>query len=339
MITIWSIIVSVLIGFITTYFLTPLSIDFLKSSGILGIDQQKKDRPEIPTSGGISVIFGFLTAVSIFIGIRTFVFVSVENSLVLASLSSVLVIGLIGLIDDIHVKKAEEFVKKESQLSVGFKRWWVKPLFVIPAALPLMVVRAGQSSMMLPVLGSVDFGILYPLILVPVGVICVSNATNMLAGQNGLEAGTGAIALLSIGVFSLLNNRIEAAALSLSMGFSLLAFLRYNFYPAKILPGDSLTYSYGAVIAASAIIGNVQRFSAFVFIPWIIEAFLKLRSRFKASSLGELRHDGTLEPKHDRIYSLTHLLMKFDGMTERKLVICMYGIEAVICLIAFIIFL
>ncbi len=335
----WTIFISVLAGFVTTLVLTPISIDFLRSSGIVGKDQQKKGKPVLPTSGGISVLFGFITSVSVFIGLRTFLFLPIDNSLVLASLSSVIIIGLIGLMDDIHVKEKAEKVKMESQLSVGFRKGWVKPLFVVPAALPLMVVRAGQSSMVLPLLGSVDFGILYPLLLIPIGVVCVSNGTNLLAGQNGLEAGTGAIALFSIGVFSLIHNQFEAAALSLSMSFCLLAFLKYNFYPAKILPGDSLTFSFGAVIVASAIIGNVQRFAVIVFIPWIIEAFLKLRSKFKASSLGNLQEDGSLKSKHDKIYSLSHIFMRMEGMTEKKIVVSMYFVETAICLLAFIIFL
>ncbi len=335
----WPIFFSVLAGFFSTLLLTHVSIDFLRSSGIVGKDQQKKGKPVLPTSGGIPVLFGFMVSVSVFIGLRTFLFASVDNSLVLASLSSVLVIGLIGLMDDIHVKNDAEMVKMESQLSVGFRKGWVKPLLVVPAALPLMVVRAGQSSMLFPFIGSVDFGILYPLILIPIGVICVSNGTNLLAGQNGLEAGTGAIALFSIGVFSLIHNHVEAAILSLSMSFCLLAFLKYNFYPAKILPGDSLTFSFGAVIAASAIIGNVQRFAVVVFIPWIIEAFLKLRSGFKASSLGNLQEDGSLKSKHDKIYSLSHIFMRMEGMTEKKIVLRMYLLETIICILAFLIFL
>ena len=330
---------SVLTGFLTTLLLIPLSKDFLRSSGIVGIDQQKKDRPVIPTSGGVPVLFGFLVGISLFLGLKTFLSSGINISFVLAALSSVLVIGLIGLIDDIHVKKQEEQVKKESQLSVGFEKWWIKPLFVIPAALPLMVVRAGQSSMVLPFIGTVDFGILYPLLLVPLGVICVSNGTNMLAGQNGLEAGIGALALFSIGVFALINGGLEAAALSLIMSASLIAFLFYNFYPAEILPGDSLTYSIGAVIAASAIIGNVQRFAMVVFTPWIFEAFLKLRSRFEASSLGELEEDNSLTPKHDKLYSLTHIIMRSGKVTEKRLVQIMYFVELFFVGLAFVLFL
>jgi UDP-N-acetylglucosamine--dolichyl-phosphate N-acetylglucosaminephosphotransferase len=323
-------------GFLVTLALTPLAMRFLISSGIVGIDQQKEDKPTLPTSGGVPVLFGFLVAVTSFIGMRTFIgSVPVDTSFVLASLSSVLTIALIGLVDDIHVKEEAESVKEEDQLSVGFRAWWVKPVFVLPAALPLMVVKAGDAAMTLPVVGTVDLGLVYPLVLVPIAVVAVSNATNMLAGQNGMEAGMGAVALTSLGVFAYLHGSVEAAIIALGMAGSLLAFLRYNFYPSKILPGDSLTYGIGAAFAAATVIGDIERFAVLIFLPWIGEAFLKLRSRFQASSLGELQEDGTLRPKHEGVHSMTHLLMR-RGMTERQIVVAWIAMETVLCIAAFV---
>lgn len=315
------IIAAIIAGFVTTFALTPLAIQFLRDSGIIGIDQQKPDKPEVPTSGGIAVLFGFLVALTLYLGLTTFLPGSepVRAELLLAALSSTLVIALIGLIDDIHVDRDGEEVKNNEQLSIGFRRWWVKPLFVLPAALPLMVVRAGQTAMTLPIIGTVEWGILYPLVLVPFGVVAVSNATNMLAGQNGLETTLGIVLFLGLGVFTYLHGRIEGAIIAFAMMSALMGFYYFNKYPASILPGDSLTYAIGAAFVAAVIIANAQTFGMIIFLPWIIEAFLKLRSRFQASSLGELREDGTLQPMHDSIYSLTHVLMRFD-VTEPQLV-------------------
>ncbi|MCH7535807.1 MAG: glycosyl transferase family 4, partial [Bacteroidetes bacterium] len=65
----------------------------------------------------------------------------------------------------------------------------------IPIAIPLIVVNAGVSDITLPFIGSVDFGILFPLLIVPIMIIFTTNAFNMLAGFNGLEAGNGIIIL------------------------------------------------------------------------------------------------------------------------------------------------
>ncbi|MEM0320444.1 MAG: hypothetical protein QXS67_03445, partial [Candidatus Nezhaarchaeales archaeon] len=92
---------------------------------------------------------------------------------------------------------------------------------------------------------------------------------------------------------------------------SLLGFIRYNWYPAKILPGDSLTYLLGSLVACGVIIGNMEKAGIVVLTPFIVEFFLKARSRFKASCLGVLREDGRLDPPYgSKVYSLTHLVLQ-----------------------------
>ena len=46
-------------------------------------------------------------------------------------------------------------------------------LLVSLASLPLMAINAGKASMDLPVLGVVDFGLVYPLVFNPVGRLLV----------------------------------------------------------------------------------------------------------------------------------------------------------------------
>ncbi len=324
-------------GALTTFLLVPQALAFLRSSGIVGIDQQKQDRPQIPTSGGITVLFGFMVAVRVYIGLQTFLLGgTVPPDALLAALSSVLIVGLIGLIDDIHVDQSGVEEKGAEQVRVGLAQRYkyVAPLL---AAFTLMVVQAGVSSMAVPLAGVVELGALYPLVLVPVAVTCVVNATNMLAGQNGLEAGMGAVALAGIGVFAALQGRKAGAVVALGMAGPLLAFLRYNRYPARILPGDSLTYTVGAAIVAAVILANVELFGLVVFLPWIFEAFFKLRSRFQASSLGVLQDDGTLKPQHDAVYSLTHVLMRYD-LTEPQIVRTAVAAELILVLAALTVF-
>lgn len=322
----------------TTFLLTPQATRFLRTSGIVGIDQQKAGKPTRPTSGGVAVLFGFLVGLSLYIGLSTFVpgAAMVRIDLLLAALSATFVIGIIGLIDDIHVDPSGVTDKGNEQVRVGIAQKY-KYVAPVVAALPLMAVKVGSTAMHLPLVGTVEFGILYPLLLVPVAVTCVVNATNMLAGHNGLEAGLGFVALMGVGTFAFLQGRMEGAAIALVMAGALLAFLRYNAYPASILPGDSLTYAVGAAYVSAVVIANVELFGIVVFLPWIAEAFLKLRSRFQASSLGELQDDGTLAPQHEKIYSLTHVLMRFH-LTEKQLVTAAVAGETLLVVLALAIF-
>ena len=193
--------------------------------------------------------------------------------------------------------------------------------------------------MIIPFLGQINFGIIYPLVLVPIAVVCVANATNMLAGMNGLEAGLGFVATLSVGVFALLRGQIEGAIIALILSVSLLAFLKWNWWPAKILPGDSLTYLTGAGFVTAVVLANVETFGIVVFIPWIVEAFLKLRGRFRVSSLGILQKGGTLKSQYGKIYSLTHVVMKSGKFKEKQVTSILIGAEIIICAIAFLMFL
>jgi UDP-N-acetylglucosamine--dolichyl-phosphate N-acetylglucosaminephosphotransferase len=107
----------------------------------------------------------------------------------------------------------------------------------------------------------------------------------MLAGYNGLEAGLGIIILSVMGFVAWQSGLGWVSMLAFCMVFALIAFLKYNWYPAKIFPGDTLTYSVGALIACVAILGNMERIAIILFVPYFITFILKARSRFKAESL------------------------------------------------------
>ena len=161
-----------------------------------------------------------------------------------------------------------------------------KPLFTLIAAIPLMVVNAGFTIMYLPFGFRVELGILFPLLIIPIGVVGASNMVNMLAGYNGMEAGMGIVYIGMLGLFAYINNRDVAALIALVIFFSLLAFYIYNKYPAKILPGDSLTYLLGGSIAVIAIVGNIERAAIVSSVPFFIEFILKARGGFKMQSYG-----------------------------------------------------
>lgn len=336
----FTIIFVCIISFLATVFIAPRAMKFLSGSGIVGIDQQKKGKPRLPSSGGVVVAFGMLSGLMIYIALNTFWLKGViDLTLLLAASSTILIITLVGVLDDLHVKQSKvKDPKGVKEYRIGLKQW-VKAVLTLPAAVPLMAVSAGESIITIPFLGATDAGFLYPLLLVPIAVICVSNANNMLAGMNGLEAGLGFVASLAVGLYALLAGRVEGVIIAMLLAASLLAFLKYNRFPAKILPGDSLTYLIGATFVTAVIVGNVEMFAIVVYTPWIIEALLKLRARFRASSLGVLQPDGTLKHSGKKIYSLTHVVMRAGRFRENQITEILILVEVLICLLAFWMFL
>ncbi len=334
--------VSILLSFVTTFFVTPYFIRFLYLAGIVGLDLQKENKPKLATSGGISVAFGILAGLLSYVGLNTFVSESEINETViplLAVTSSVLIVMFVGLLDDLNVKSRAVKTKEGYDIRVGFSQR-IKPLLTLPAAIPLMVISAGETRMVIPFVGSVDFGIFFPLFLIPIGMVGASNVVNLLAGFNGLEAGMGIVYFLGLGIFGLLHaggqDILNGSAIFLVALAALVGFIKYNWYPAKILPGDSLTYLLGSVVVAGVVVGNMERSGILVLLPFIIEFFLKLRVRFKATCLGKLRKDGKLDSPYGRkIYSWTHLIMNLRPMTEKQVTITLILVQVVFSLVLF----
>ncbi|WEL20056.1 hypothetical protein [Candidatus Nanohalococcus occultus] len=359
---------SLLIGFLTVLIGAPYAKTYLLASGIFGVDQQKEDKPWIPTSGGVLVLFGFIFSVTSFLGVSSLLNIPLNDAGVLAALSSVTLIALIGLLDDIHVnielivkeeldikteevefdflqqfeselphQKASKYfqtmvTKKESADTMVREGLGQTPkmIFVLPAVFPLIAVSAGSTEMILPFIGYFDWGIFYPLVLLPIGLLFVSNVVNMLAGTNGLAASLSMVAATALGIRALMASNLEAALIGLSLAACLAAFLYYNLYPASFLPGDSLTYLCGAALFSTMVLGNMEKFGVFIFTPWITEFFLKARGGFKPHSWGILQEDRSLKPQHEKTYSLTHPLMR-RGYTEPQITRILTGLEVLIC--------
>ena len=72
-------------------------------------------------------------------------------------------------------------------------------------------------------------------------------------GGRGLEAGLGSMMAATLLVISILFGAPESAIIMAAMLGAMLAFLKFNWFPARIFPGDSLTLMVGASIATTVI--------------------------------------------------------------------------------------
>ncbi len=288
-----------------------------ESKIFFGQDMAKRGAILIPTVGGLAITFGF--ALSSLLSLR---FVDKSSVItLLAGLVTILLITIIGFLDDIFI----------------VRRIW---RIILPgiAALPLIVVDTGIPKinfLNIPI----DLGNFYIYILIPLGVIACANFINILAGFNGLEASSGAIACGSIFIASLVLIKLEPAKYSLTapiimlaMMGACLAFLIFNWYPAKIFPGNVGTYVIGASIAVAVIIGDMEKVGIIALSPQIIEFLLKIKGGFNTDNFGTLM-DGKLIYK-GKISSLAHIVMKYRRVSERELVLYLLGIQAIFGLVS-----
>jgi UDP-N-acetylglucosamine--dolichyl-phosphate N-acetylglucosaminephosphotransferase len=323
------ILIILLLSFFAVLVVMPLWIRKMKQIGIVGKDMNKYNKPKIAEMGGVPVVMAFVFSLLFYVGLSTFYYGDQTSVIpVLACISTLLIIAVIGMIDDIFGWK------------IGLKQKH-KVLLTIPAALPIMFINAGHSTMFFPFFGELDLGILYPLVIIPLGIIGAANGFNMLAGYNGLEAGMGVIILSTLGGIAYLSGNGLASLIAFVMVFALLAFLKYNWYPAKIFPGDTLTYSVGAVIAIVAILGNMEKIAILLYALYFLDFLLPMRKRFHIEAFAKPRRDNSLEMPYDKgyrgIHDLTHfalfLLKKFKKKVyEKDVTLFVLGLQIIITL-------
>ena len=309
-------------SFAMAFLVMPPLIRRMAARGITGKDMNKASKPEVAELGGIGPILG------ISFGIITAIFISTYTSalplnltILLASFLTIFLVCFIGVIDDV----------------IGWRkgiRQWQHALFPVFAALPLMAVNAGTDFIVLPFLGSVSLGVLYSLILVPLAITGASNAFNMLAGFNGLEAGLGSIIIATLSLIAFLTGETEAAIIGVSVLAALLAFLFYNWYPARVFGGDSLTLMIGASIATISIVGNMEKLGLFIIALHWAELAFKARHMFQSQNFGIPQRDGRLAPD-PRGGSLVHFVLRWRMMTEKRLVLTLLGAQAVVSAVVF----
>lgn len=319
--------------FVTNYFM-PLLISRMKKRGIVGIDMNKFNKPKIAEMGGICVWLGFSTGILASIFVFSYLkWIEINLTFLLAGFATIAMVGFLGVIDDL----------------VGWKngiRQWQHALIPVFAALPLMAVKVTNPPIFLPFigfvpleyqipfLGAVSFGLIYSLIFVPIGVTGASNAANMLAGLNGLEAGLGAIISITMGVIAVTQGQVEAAIVSIAMLGALLAFLRFNWFPAKVFGGDSLTLMIGASIATVAILGNMEKIGVLLMAIYFIELFLKSRFRMQKEGFGIPTKSGVLKaPPYTS--SITRLVMRLGRFRETQVVAIILLIQTLVSVTVF----
>ncbi|MFC1981433.1 hypothetical protein ACFLVN_04230 [Chloroflexota bacterium] len=312
------------ISFVATFAIFSFVIPHLNRAKIVGKDMNKPGQPEVAEMGGLVIVAGFSIGIIAIIAAETFFssLLTIDLTKILAVFSVILVMTLIGVVDDL----------------IGIRQI-TKAFSPLVASLPLVAIKVGQTIMKVPLIGPVDFGIFYSLILVPIGVTVAANAFNMLAGFNGLETGMGIVAMGSLAIIAYSVGATTSFILLLAGLGALIATLRYNWYPAKVFIGDVGTLSIGTLIASAVIIGNFETAGIIIIIPYALDFLLKAKNRFPSKGWWGIYRDGKLYCPESGVAGLGQWLMKITGgISERNLTLCLIGIEAVFGTIAILLY-
>lgn len=212
------------LAFLLSLYLTPLVKKAALQFGIIDKPDGKLKKHKAPVAylGGLAVYLSFLISLAL-----TFSFDREVLGLLLAGT----IIVVIGLIDDFGV------------LSPAFK-------FFGQSIAILVLIRAGIYIKLefLPWYMSFPLSFFW--------LMGITNAFNIIDVMDGLSSGVALICSLILFVVGIWNESIVIAIMAISLGGSLLGFLRYNFEPAKIYLGDTGSMFIGMMMGALAMIGN-----------------------------------------------------------------------------------
>jgi len=193
----------------------------------------------IPTGGG--VVFGSLCLVFLLLSMIGINDLDIKYSILKICSGSLLII-LLGVIDDKYV------------ISAKYK------LFIQILIASMMYFLGFQISQMTNPFG---FPINFSFLSFPITIIwylLVMNAINFIDGLDGLASGITVIACLVLMMFSYLSRNFLVFICCSMLVTCLLAFLRYNFFPAKVFMGDAGSLFIGFMLASLAIAGNEEQF-------------------------------------------------------------------------------
>jgi len=307
-------------SFCLTFFVLPAIIHKAVKFGISGHDMNKPDNPEVAEMGGMAIVIGVFGSLLLVIALHTFFGYTLSQNEIMVAMLTLAIIMLIGTFDDLFDMRKD-----------------VKTILPMFAALPIIAIAAAGSTMIsFPFIGNIDFGIFYILILIPLGVTVASNLTNMLAGFNGMEAGMGAVMFGAVAIIAIIRGEMEAALIAVAMLGALLAFLRFNWWPARIFMGDIGTLAIGGALAVAVIIGNFEAVGAVLVIPYLVDFVIKAANKFPSKEWwGELGENGKLYPLGGKVRGFCQLVMKMsNGISEKKLVFLFIFFEVLCALLA-----
>ena len=314
-------ILAIIIAFAVSAILCPVVIPFLHK---LKFGQQvREDGPQAhlkkqgtPTMGGLV----FLTAVVI-----TSLLYIREYPRIIPVLFMTVGFGVIGFLDD--------YIKIVMKRSEGLNP--VQKLigqFIITGIFVYYLVCSGEvgTSMLVPFTGGFEHGIYLDLgfLFIPFVffvVLGTDNGVNFTDGLDGLCTSVTILVATFLTIISIGENSGISPITGAVVG-SLLGFLLFNVYPAKVFMGDTGSLALGGFVASSAFMMQIPLFIPIIGLIYLVEVLSVIMqvSYFKATH-------------GKRIFRMAPLHHHFEmgGWSEKKVVAVFALVSLAFCAVAF----
>ena len=286
-----------------TFALMPLLIRTLHARNIVVPDAHKVQGTNVARPAGPAILAGLVAG-------EIALYILYPSDALIAIIFSTCVAFVVGLVDDIKIMGG-----------------WFKPIALVGAAIPIIVIGAYDTNLVFPFFGIVRIPILYIGVIAAM-IVIMGNTLNSMDVFNGLISAFMTIAGIGLAISLCIMGKHEAALSCIPIIAVSATLYYYHKNPSRIFPGDSGALTLGCVYGAVAISAGAEVIAAIIILPAIINSFLFLSSMRRITEhrniaarptkvLDDLRLEAT-EDKRAPI-TLVRLLLRCGPLSEQQL--------------------
>ena len=266
-------IIGAIISYLLGVFVVPFVIYFSRKNNLVDMPGERKIHSHpISRLGGIAIWVSRMLTFLLLVVLSYYPYGSLLSGILLGSS----LMFLLGLVDDIYCLKAK------------FK------LFIqIAIATIVFLLGIRIESIFNPFGDPITLNLVFSYIVTILWIVGISNAVNFIDGVDGLAGSIITVSSVTLGLIAV--TMVPSSPISALIAFilagSMLAFLTYNFNPAKIFMGDSGALFGGFLLATLSITGVMKTAALSMIVPLFVLAvpiiditFSSLRRILKGSS-------------------------------------------------------
>lgn len=318
------------IALLVTWAVTPMVQRLAVARGAMAVPRSRDVHTNpIPRWGGIAIVAGVVAAVVITVTVRPMWKADAHgwNTQLVGVLLAGIFIAAVGILDDLKDLRAV----------------W-QAAGIVGAALILIAFNVRIEGLTNPLVAMRHSGytpaswipLTMPvsIVLTVFWVFVVTKTLDAIDGLDGLAAGVSAISAGTLALMAAYANQPNIVVLAAAVVGACIGFLRHNFNPAKIFMSTVGAQFLGLMLAAISILGAFKIAAAISVALPLLALGVPIMD-YAVVLLKRLRSGAPLTAADQR--HLHHRLLA-RGMSQKQAVWVIYGVTAVCCTLAVIVF-
>lgn len=245
-------IIGAIISYLLGVFIVPLVISYSKKQGLIDKPNERKIHKEpISRLGGVAIWSSTMLTFLFLVFLSYYPYGSLLSGILLGSS----LMFFLGLIDDLYT------------LDAKFK------LFIQVAIVTLVYLLGVKIDTIINPFGGVIHLGHFSYLITLLWIVGISNAVNFIDGIDGLAGSVITVNSITLGIIAVtMTPNNPCVLIAFILAGSMLAFLTYNFNPAKIFMGDSGALFSGFLLAALSITGVMKSATLAILLPFVVLA-------------------------------------------------------------------